>query len=147
MVKKLYFSRNFQMSLQEEFISKALSEYHNRDRIVPSKDVLMTIFYTLLYSQQLDEAKRSLFLKKPSLPKSIVNQYNNDIKIQESLSKAITELQLILNEDKKYLRERWQLAAKKAWQQLPVEKRKELTEKLKAEQEQIQHTAKGKHKF
>jgi hypothetical protein len=135
------------MSLQEEFISKALSEYHNRKRIVPSKDALMTIFYTLLYSQQLDEAKRSLFLKKPSLPKNIINQYNNDRKIQENLSKAITELQLILNEDKKYLRERWQLAAKKAWQQLPIEKRKELTEKLKAEQEQIQHKAKKKQKF
>lgn len=135
------------MSLQEEFISKALSEYHNKKRIVPSKDALMTIFYTLLYSQQLDEAKRSLFLKKPSLPKNIINQYNNDRKIQENLSKAITELQLILNEDKKYLRERWQLAAKKAWQQLPIEKRKELTEKLKSEQEQIQHKAKKKQKF
>jgi hypothetical protein len=128
------------MSLQEEFISKALSQYHQENRKVPSKNDLVNIFYSLLYAQQMNEPK-------VSLPKSIINQYNNDNKIQEGLNTAIAELQTIFNEDKKYLRERWRLAAKKSWQQLPIETRTKFIEKMKAEQEQLQGTAKKKHKL
>jgi hypothetical protein len=117
-------------ALQEEFIAEGFRLYLKGNRRVPSNDTFEHIYYVLHYTQQLDELEKSLFLANSILPENIINQYKNNKNIQYGLKKAKAALKTVINDDKKIMRERWQSALKKAWEQLPHEKREHWRQKL-----------------